>query len=135
MAGTSSHAVIYERPSMEVEAVEGNRRRSSSDPLRLHRPAIAVAGQSNQSYMPKVHEDSVFTGTGGVMPQNLAVPPTAVRKRGSVASMAGSLFRFPTYNSSKALDMEGDQEQFDEQLINVLDTVGTWRILFLETWT
>lgn len=126
-AGTSSHAVIYERPSMEVEAaVEGNRRRSSSDPLRLNRPAIAAAASQRPApYMPEVQEDNVFTGGGGNFPQTLDVPRPPVRKRNSVASMAGSLFRFPTYNNSAtSLDMQGDRENFDEQLVDVLDTVG-----------
>ena len=111
---------------MEVE-VEGNRRRSSSDPLRLNRPSIAAAAAGQRTTpLPEVQEDDVFTGPPGATPQqHLAVPRPTVRKRGSVASIAGSLFRFPTYNNSTTeLDVVGDSEQFDERLIDVLDTVG-----------
>lgn len=106
--------------------MEGNRRRSSSDPLRLNRAAAAGAGQRNPPYMPEVQEDGIFTGAGRTMPQNLLVPAenNAIRKRGSVASIAGSFLRFPAFNnsSSTSIDQE-DPEQFNEQLIDVLDTV------------
>jgi hypothetical protein len=116
---------------MEVEAaVEGNRRRSSSDPLRLNQPAIAAAANQRQTpYMPEVQEGNVFLGGGGYFPETLNVPRPPVRKRGSVASMAGSLFRFPTYNNSAtSLDVQGDRENFDEQLVDVLDTLGMWTL-------
>lgn len=127
-AGTTAQPTIYERPSMDGGEAEGNRRRSSSDPLRLNRAATAGAGQRNAPYMPEVQEDGIFTGAGRTMPQNLTVPAenNAIRKRGSVASIAGSLLRFPAFNnsSSTSIDQE-DPEQFNEQLIDVLDTVGT----------
>jgi hypothetical protein len=128
-AGTSSHAVIYERPSMDGGEVEGNRRRSSSDPLRLNRPSIAGGSQRNPPYMPGVREDGILTEAEGTMPQNLAVPVESnrVRKRSSVTSIAGSLLRFPTWNnSSTSVDVE-DPEQYNEQLVDLLDTVGTWK--------
>lgn len=108
----------------EVE-VEGNRRRSSSDPMRLYQ-AAGGSGRRNSRYMPEVSESGVFTASGSAMPQNLEVPTDGipVRKRASITSIASSLLRFPPYNNSiTAVNME-DQDQYDEELVDLLDTVG-----------
>lgn len=125
-AGTSSHAVIYERPSMDGAEVEGNRRRSSSDPLRFGQPAAAATNQRTTPYMPEVQEDGVFPGAGDNFPQNLAVPVDSnpARRRPRVSSIAGSLLRFPSFNNSSASVNVVDPEQFDEELVDILDTLG-----------
>jgi hypothetical protein len=109
---------------MDGGEVEGNRRRSSSDPLRLNRAAAGGGSQRNPPYMPGVQEH----GVEGTLPQNLAVPVdnNAVRKRSSVASIAGSFLHFPAFNpAASTSDDREDPEQYNEQLIDVLDTVGT----------
>jgi hypothetical protein len=76
--------------------------------------------------MPDVREDGLDTGAA---PQTLEVPVdnrTAVPKRPSIASFAGSLLRFPTYNNSNTAVNVQDQEQYDERFVDLLDTVGTW---------
>lgn len=112
---------------MDAE-VEGNRRRSSSDPLRSNRPIIGGAGQRNTRPMPEVREDGLDTSAA---PQNLDVPVNngnAMAKRPSIASFAGSLLRFPTYNNSiPAVDVQ-DPEQYNERFVDLLDTLGMWNI-------
>lgn len=136
-AGTSSHAVINESPSMDGVEAEGNRRRSSSDPLRSNRPAAGGGNQRNAPYMPEVQEDCVLAAAGGDAAQNLGVPADSnpVRRRPRVSSIAGSLLRFPSFhNSSTSVDVY-DPEQYDEQLVDILDTLGMYKSIAYEYFT
>jgi hypothetical protein len=93
--------------------------------MRLNR-AAGGGGRRNSRYMPEVSESGVFTGSGGAMPQNLEVPTDGipVRKRPSITSIASSLLRFPPYNNSIAAVNTEDQDQYDEELVDLLDAVG-----------
>jgi hypothetical protein len=118
--------------------VEGNRRRSSSDPQRLSW-SIHDGQRRGSSYMPERSEGIISgSGSGSADPQNLKVPSqqytippkplsgqdAPLGKRPSIASMAGSMMRFPTFRNSDALADAEEQAQYDEQMVDVLDTLG-----------
>jgi hypothetical protein len=87
--------------------------------------------------MPEISE-GIISGSGSADPQNLTVPSqqyttspkplsgqdAPLGKRPSIASMAGSLMRFPTFRNSDALVDAEEQAQYDEQMVDVLDTLG-----------
>jgi hypothetical protein len=107
--------------------VEGNRRRSSSDPQRLSWVA-AGGGVRTGRYMPDVREEGLNTapGSGIEMPQRLGVPAerNVVRRKSSMASVAGSLFRLSGFHSSAPPTEDEEQGDYNEELVDVLDAVG-----------
>lgn len=130
-----------ERNLADVREGGGGRRRSSSDPPQMHWESLpgASGGQRDSGYMPPLEED---TATGPA-PQR---PPNAVLPQGNnlgdvdhnpdnggyfgigrrLSNAAGQTYSrfFPTLNMVNTEQMDPEEEQYEADMVNVLDTIG-----------
>ena len=119
---------------------EGNRRRSSSDPLRTWNATHDGTGapRRGDSYMPEVTEErpsfadydrpelDTSQNYNRPHPDTLTVPATENRTLGR--RISNGLLRFPSFRpNSTATPVEepSQEEQYEDDLVDVLDTLGT----------
>lgn len=123
----------YEPRNVDDE-IQGNRRRSSSDPLRTWNTTHDSSGMPRRkplpsSYMPNVAEEpSRFPIVETPQRPTLGVSadttsPAGIGRR---LSNATGMLKFPSFRPSSFVppDPPTQSEQYEEDLVDVLDTVG-----------
>lgn len=123
----------HESRDVNEDVITGNRRRSSSDPLRTFNATHDSLGVPRrkplpETYMPDVPEEPSRTPPGEASQRpTLGVPvETGGGGYGRRLSNAMGMSRFPSFRPSSSIVEPTEEEQYEEDLVDVLDTVGMW---------
>ena len=133
-----------------VPGVDGGRRRSSSDPPQMHWETLpgARGSQRISAYMPPL-EEGTATSTQAQAPASQVLSPGSQnvgevdqssdhpgyfgvgRRLSNAAGQTYSRF-FPTLNTVDSQQADSQEEQYESDIVDVLDTIGEPNYLKLQ---
>jgi hypothetical protein len=137
-SGSNRRNLRHENRSLAVPESDGGRRRSSSDPPQMHWEALpgARGSQRNSAYMPPLEEGTATTTPQ--RPANLVAPSEDLgdvdqdadpgyfgigRRLSNGAGQTYTRF-FPTMSTFATHPEDAQEEQYESDMVDVLDTLG-----------